>query len=50
MTRLFSAFGVMLRLPQVWITLGVIVWAIIAANGWEPFVDIAFYAIRRLAR
>jgi len=39
----------MLRLPQVWIAMAV-AGAAVAFNGWEPFMDIAAYAIWRLFR
>jgi len=47
MTRLTSAIRLVFLLPPVWIAL--MAWSIaIAVNGWQPFVDIALYAIQRL--
>lgn len=49
MNRLGSAVRLMLYLPQVWIAIAATGVAVLA-NGWEPFVDIAVYAVWRLFR
>ncbi len=49
MNRLGSAIRLMLYLPPVWIALTVTGWVVVV-NGWEPFVDIALYAIQRLCQ
>ena len=49
MDRLGSTVRLMLRLPQVWIAIAA-TGAAVLANGWEPFVDIAVYAMWRLFR
>jgi hypothetical protein len=49
MARFGSAISVMFRLPQTWLLMlgmGLTFMSI----GWEPFVDIALYAIQRLAQ
>jgi hypothetical protein len=48
MNRLGSAISTMFRLPQTWLLMlgmGLIFMSV----GWEPFVDIALYALWRLA-
>ena len=47
MSRIGLAIRLILFLPPVWIALAVIALAIVI-NGWEPGVDIAHYAVRRL--
>jgi len=49
MNRLGATVRLMLRLPQVWIAIAA-TGAAVLANGWEPFVDIAAYAVWRLLR
>ena len=47
MSCIVSAIRLMFSLPPVWITL-VVTGVAVAVNGWEPFVDIALYAVERL--
>ncbi len=47
MNRIGSAIRLVFFLPPVWIAL-VTGGVVIAVNGWEPFVDIALYAVQRL--
>ena len=49
MRRLGSAIQLILHLPQVWVLLVAVGMAAVA-NGWEPFVDIALYAVQRLSQ
>jgi hypothetical protein len=47
MKTLGSAIKLLLCLPPVWLAILAIGTAF-AFNGWEPFVDIAAYAVQRL--
>jgi hypothetical protein len=47
MKSLGSAIKMLLCLPPVWLAI-LAAGAAFAFNGWEPFVDIAAYAVQRL--
>ncbi len=48
MSRLGIAIRLMLCIPAVWFAIAVTAWAVLV-SGKEPLVDIALYAVERLA-
>ncbi len=48
MSRFGTAIRLMLYIPAVWFAMAVTAWAVLVSSR-EPLVDIALYAVERLA-